>query len=140
VMSQIQIVLDFIATDDDEVLKSYETIFNAETCIVPDLLPPTLDPSSSVNSDELDNQVIETLLTPEPVVEVKVEVKEKAKKYTKPSRKRAITKDIPSTLVDLLRTSRKRRRLSLQKFEHIQDRMVVTANNGVLTFKVCNKK
>jgi hypothetical protein len=120
----IDSIADIVSSSHDDC---YDVIFNFDNLFA--LAPPT---SSSATNDELDNTVIESLL--------KTEQDGNVKSNKDVVTRKSIRKRTPVTFFDILRKDRKKKGLSLAKFNEIKDGMTVTANKGVVRITVPPKK
>jgi len=121
----IDSIADIVSSSHDDC---YDVIFNFDNLFA--LAPPTS--SSSATNDELDNTVIESLL--------KTEQDGNVKSNKDVVTRKSIRKRTPVTFFDILRKDRKKKGLSLAKFNEIKDGMTVTANKGVVRITVPPKK
>lgn len=107
---------------------SYDTIFNYNNCIEPPYVSYSF---SSTEDDDLDNNAIESILKTEhddgdikPNKNTSIGTRKSQRNHKKKG----------SSLSNLLRT--KRGLLSMTKFKKIQNKMIVTAKNGVISFTI----
>ena len=118
-------LIDFIADTSSLSLDDcYDAIFNFDNCF--DLAHPPSSSVATTEEDDLDNNVIKSLL--------KTEKRVKPKKNADIVPRRSSRKKKFNPLFTILREDPKKRGLSKTKYNKVKDRIVVTAKKSVVSF------